>query len=716
MGGRSGSSFPNNGRMGGFQPPGPNYGPTFNPASVGGGSPIGMNGRDMYGRPLAGQPNNGNQMGGGGAASQASTQAFNQWLQSFMQGGGMQQMMQGMGQPAPWNPYMSLINPQGASYRPTQVGNPQGYGGGPNSGTFGPASGTFGPLPPVPTSWKPGDQPWGAPAWRPGMPGGPITDSGIPNPNGGFPTPSTGPFSGPNAPRINPQTGGGISGSMSVDPNSSGLSVDEGQTGQGWETGLGFTPFEVGGSGGLPYGGGNLRPPTGRPNTYPLIPNTSIGNGVGGGGGGGNGMFNEYGMPTGGTDMSGLGGTGGTDMSGLTGNGGFNVGQVGGNYQGAGYNQFSGQRPGDVNGAYNAAQYNQFNGSMPGMVNGENGAWNDPAFLQQLQMGLGGSAQLGDAGSADIDGRFGTAVRDMFARDQMKGTADLRARYGMGGSNGLGSAAAVAEGTYMAEGIPKLAAALGEINVQERGLNLQQRGQDLQNYLGSRGLDNSQLGMMAQNNQFGGDLSLRGQMANQGMQMDWNRLGSQNNQWMNQFNQGESQFGASLGMQGQMANQQNAQNWNQLGSQNNQWMNQFNQNDSQFGAQFGQNAQQMNNQFGLQNQQQMNQYGLGVNSNQLQNQQQMNQYGLGVNSNQLQNQQQMNQYGLGVAGIGIDQQRMQQQQQQFMFQQMMQAYMGQAGWNTPQAENVVKEPWYNSIPAWITAGAGAYGAWNQGRR
>lgn len=650
-------SLPNFGPTGGA-PIGPNHNPNFNPSGTPGGqgwwNPVGNTGRDMYGRPIAGQPQGpGNQLGGGGAASQASTQGFNQWLQGFMQSGGMQQMMGQMQQGPQFNPYMSLINPQGGSYKPPQVGNPGGYPGGPNSGTFGPGTGQ--PLPPVNPNWKPGDEPWGAPAWRPGMPGGPISDPGIPNPNGGqFPVPSYGPFAGGNLPKTDLMVPGGI-GSTSPPVMPPGQ-----PEGAGWETGLGFNPTEMP-EGGLPYGGGNLKPPTGGPTFDPMLTPWAGQNPLPEGASMGGGQFNAYGMPTGGIDMSGLGGTGG-----------YNLGQVGGNYQGGAYNQFSGQKPGDVNGSYNQTAYNPFSGTAPGMLGAQNGAWNDPGFLQQLQMGLGGSAQLADAGSADVYGKFATDTQNLMGRAADRNVADLRARYGMGGGSNLGSAAALAEGNFLAENNAQVGRALGEINVQERGLNLQSRGQDLQNYLGSRGLDVSQLGMMAQNNQFGGDLNLRAGMADQNSQMGWQQLMSQNNQFGNNFNQSENQFGANLGMQGQLANQQNSQNWNQLGSQNNQWMNQFNQNDSQFGANFGQNAQMANNQFGLQNQQQMNQYGLGV------------------NSNQLQNQQQMNGYGLGVAGIGQQQQQMQQQQQQFMFQQMMQAYMAQAGWNTPQAENVVK--------------------------
>ncbi len=600
------TSLPNNSNM-------PMGGTVTNPlgGQVGsGGYPIGNNGQ-QYLPPAPNQQNTGNQQGGGSLSSMASTEGFNQFLQQFMQGGGMQQFMQ---PPPQWNPYMSLINPNGGSYKPPTVGNPTGYTPPP-----------FNPYNPI----KPG-QPF-VPGTSPITPPGGFPGTiGSTNPGG-----QTGPWWDPyntgkpavgNSNRVDPQgvyrPAGGLSASYeqqgTISDGMPGQRVVDTSSPQGMTPWTGTKPILLNDPNSVPgptdingmtittpvlYGEedypGNVKPwtdlvledPTGGTGN----PNGG-GSQIGGGGGGGN--VNAYGMPTGGTNLT------------------------------------------NVPTQYTGAQYNPFSGQAPGMIGAQDGAWNDPAFMQKLQMGLGGMANLMDPGSADVYGKFATDTQNLMGRAAERNVADLRARYGMGGGSNLGSAAALAEGNFLAENNAQVGRALGEINIQERGLNMQQRGQDLQNYLGSRGLDINQLGMMSQNNQFGSDLNLRAGMSNQNSQ----------------------------------------QNWQQLLSNNNQFQNTFNQNDSQFGANYGQQGSYMNNQ------------------------------------NNMQNQQQQNQYGLGVANIGMQQQAQQQQQQQFMMNQMMNAYMAQAGWNTPQAENVVKPSAAEQAAQWAAIAATIYGGYQNRNR
>lgn len=488
----------------------PVLGPTYNPQAGGGFNPVGYNGMPQVPQlwsPGAGGGNNGDQMGGGSATSQASTEAFNRFLQSFMSSGGMQSFMQ-PANPSQYNPYFSLINPNVGQQVPGQVPNPVQPGGGGGGGGFNVPNTPMMP----PTTYNPNGPGWNSPLKPPGgIPG--MSNTGFsPTFSQNMPLQDTGPM---------------------IDPQMQPLSASPG---------TGMIPFN--------------------PGTPPVIKPAD------GGTGGSGPNVNQYGMPTGGYTL------------------------------------------GNVPGQYNSPTYKPFD--LQNMLN-------NPEFQNMMKMGLGGQANLADAGSADVYGKFATDTQNLLQRKADRDVADLRARYGMGGGSNLGSAAALAEGNFRAENNAQIGTALGNINLQERGLNLTQRGQDLQNYLGSRGLDINQLGLLSNNAQFGSDLGMR----------------------------------------------------------NSQFENLFNQNNSQFGATFGQNAAIQNNNFGLQN------------------------------------QQQMNQYGIGVAGVGMQQQQLAQQQQQFMFEQMMRAYMAQAGWNTPQAENVVQPSWLSQAAGGVATGLDLWNKYKQ---
>lgn len=398
-----------------------------------------------------------------------------------------------------------------------------------------------------------------------------------------------------------------------------------------------------------------------------------------------------------------------------------------------------------VNSQYSTPQFQGFNPTMPQLGAPDNGmaslmqaysSYNPSMINQQYQgvgpfglqlanpnqlpgrennpnadftVGLGSSANVGSAGSADVLGQHSQAVQDVLSRQVTNDVADLRQRYSMGGNSNLGTGSAFAEGNYRAAALPQVATALGQINQQERGLNLQQRGQDIQNFGIGRNADVSQLGVISQNQlgNTGFGVEQRGQDINSIL----SGLGLNNQSILGARGQDiqSNQFGANLGFQQQAQNQQNQlssaaqmlqaqgininallQNqaqgnqqgqayrgldnsamsaWNQLMSQNNQFQNNFNQQNSQFGANFGQQGQALNNQFGLQN------------------------------------QGQMNQFSLGMGNLGANLQGQQLQAQQQAMAQMFQAYLANQGLNTPQAQSTYKPGWVGQVAQLASAGA-----------
>lgn len=304
--------------------------------------------------------------------------------------------------------------------------------------------------------------------------------------------------------------------------------------------------------------------------------------------------------------------------------------------------------PGSVNVNYNAPNWQQQ--SLQGIQLGQQNQFGiDPSILNS---GLGGTAQVGSAGSADVNGQYGQAVQQILNNQANQQIGDLRARYGATGS-GLGSNAQYAESNFRAQNTPQIAAALGQINQQERGLNLQQRQQDINNFYSGRAADASQVQNMMAN----AGVNLQGLGQNNSAILGMNSLLSSNNNAMNQFNQANNQFGANLNSQNQQFNNQlgfnaaqyNQQNqqaaagmglqaqgmnmdainaFNQLMNNQSQYQNSFNQNNNQFESQMDYNASNANAGYGLQNQAMGNQYALGL-----------GQLGLGLQGNQLNAQQ-----------------------------------------------------------------------------
>jgi hypothetical protein len=235
----------------------------------------------------------------------------------------------------------------------------------------------------------------------------------------------------------------------------------------------------------------------------------------------------------------------------------------------------------NIHGGYAPPQFQGFTPQTPGQINYAAPSWVGTDYGNPNAQNSA-TAQLGSAGSANVDGEFGSAVREILNRQSEKSIGDLRARYGATGS-GLGSNAQFAESNFRAEALPQIAAALGNINQQERGLNLTQRGQDLQNFYA--GQNNLMQGQNAQNlfNQANAGMGMQAQGMNLDALMQMNQMGQQQNQFQNQFNQGNSQFGAQFGQQADMFNANNM-------LQNQQMQNQFGLGQAQIGS--GLQAQQ----------------------------------------------------------------------------------------------------------------------------
>ncbi len=173
-------------------------------------------------------------------------------------------------------------------------------------------------------------------------------------------------------------------------------------------------------------------------------------------------------------------------------------------------------------------------------------------FGQQANLGQGipnmGLATQG----MDPNNQMVQAMQQQMGQQQGRDIADLRSRFSAGGGMSMGTPAAVAEGLYRANAAPNIAAMMGNMNMQQQGLNTQsfgamanaglgQRGQDLTNFTQNRGLDINQVGqwgnLMNQNNA----LNQQGQIAN------------------NQFSQNAQMANQNAGLQGQQMYNNNLQ-------------------------------------------------------------------------------------------------------------------------------------------------------------
>ena len=143
----------------------------------------------------------------------------------------------------------------------------------------------------------------------------------------------------------------------------------------------------------------------------------------------------------------------------------------------------------------------------------------------------------------DVNSPIAQAALQQINNQTTQGLANLKAQFTAGGGGAFGTPAAYAESNYLAQAAPQIATALGNLNAQQQGLNLQnaalnQQGQQNANQLGltqaqtlasllgqqqglqtnaglqSRGLDLSQLGLVNQANTTNANNDLSAQNSN----------------------------------------------------------------------------------------------------------------------------------------------------------------------------------------------------------
>jgi len=132
-------------------------------------------------------------------------------------------------------------------------------------------------------------------------------------------------------------------------------------------------------------------------------------------------------------------------------------------------------------------QLQNFNANQPGFnsnIAGNPGLQNalgnltnaSNSSLEYIKSLLGGNVGPGAGTFNATLGPVDTSAEQNFlAREQAKGQADLRARFGAGGGASFGTPAAFAEGNFLAESGARNAAALADITRQYQGLDLQRQ-------------------------------------------------------------------------------------------------------------------------------------------------------------------------------------------------------------------------------------------------
>lgn len=145
-----------------------------------------------------------------------------------------------------------------------------------------------------------------------------------------------------------------------------------------------------------------------------------------------------------------------------------------------------------------------------------------------------------------VNSPLGAALQQILSQQQNRDIGDLHARYGMSGG-AQGTPALQAESLYRSQALPQTAAALGQVDLQQQGLDqgaanlnsqnsLANWGQGLQAILGGGNLALGQNSQTLQNNQFnsGQNFNAQSQNAQNGLQ-------------------GQSLLQQLLGMQGNLA-------------------------------------------------------------------------------------------------------------------------------------------------------------------
>lgn len=274
-------------------------------------------------------------------------------------------------------------------------------------------------------------------------------------------------------------------------------------------------------------------------------------------------------------------------------NSGFNAGMAG--LQGMDFSRGMGQSA-DI-GKFSAAS-----GDIGGIMNqvgsraqlGNAGQYTDPLQQAAAMAAQGAQGNFFNRNSTDTQSPYAVAMQQLLQNNQQRQVADLRARYNMSGGS-RGTPAMQAESLYRAQATPELAAAMGQINQTEQGLDLNAanlnsqhqmgmaglgmqgltsagqlgmtgRDQDLQNFLGGRNADisagNMSVANASQMNQ--ANVAARGQNLENLLQsrgMDISQMGLANNAYQGMAGLGlqGAQYGSSVD-QNNVNNGQNSYN------------------------------------------------------------------------------------------------------------------------------------------------------------
>jgi hypothetical protein len=270
-----------------------------------------------------------------------------------------------------------------------------------------------------------------------------------------------------------------------------------------------------------------------------------------------------------------------------------------------GFNQVFGQMGGLQMGPANLQGFGAQSGDLAGIMSriGQQANLSNMGGQQNLlnQVGMQGLMQSinpafqRNAGNPNTP--YGLAMQQLLGQQSQRDIGDLRARYAMSGGS-QGSPAMQAESLYRSQAIPQMTAAMGQINQQEQGLDLQaaglnsqnmlgqqsnalqallgsgnlgiqSRGQDLQNWLGNREADNTAGGLSVQNaNQMNqANTTARGQDLQNMLQsrsLDLQQLMQMGNMagQSNQAGLQNNQFNSNMGFNSQVQNAQNGLNAN----------------------------------------------------------------------------------------------------------------------------------------------------------
>jgi hypothetical protein len=145
-------------------------------------------------------------------------------------------------------------------------------------------------------------------------------------------------------------------------------------------------------------------------------------------------------------------------------------------------------------------QTNMFGNTINSLLGGQIG---DPTSYQQFFQGMQGNGGMNlnipqnfnysQSLPTNFDTPEAAAIQQIIGRNMDKDVASLRARFGSGGGTSYGTGAAFAEGNLRAEANPQIAAALSQVNRQEREMDMANRGM-----VGNLALQNQQ-----NQNQFG---------------------------------------------------------------------------------------------------------------------------------------------------------------------------------------------------------------------